>query len=102
MSWEEARSFCSDHQADLVVLESKEESKEVAKMIASLLAKKWRFWGKSSSGDCFRIGADMKWYRAPCSDTGTSDGYTFNPFCKKPSSGTMESPKDEKGKAHPG
>ena len=83
MNWEQASSFCSDKQAEMVVLDSKEERQEVAKLIAPLLAKRWRFWGKSTSGNCFRIGGDMKWYRAPCGDKGVLGGYTLNPFCKK-------------------
>ena len=99
MNWEQARSFCSDHQAKMVVLESEKESKEIAKMIAHLLAKKWRFWRESSAGQCFRIGGDMKWYRSPCQNTGAPGGFTFNPFCKKLSRGTnKESTKEEKGK----
>ena len=81
-----------------MVLESKEERKEVAKMIGTLLAKKWRFWGISKSGDCFRIGGDMNWYKSPCRARGHPGGYTFNPFCKKHSTGTKEFPKEGKGK----
>ena len=111
MTWEKAKKFCTDLQAEMVVLESEEEIKEVAKMTADLIKKKWRFWvdgkminkawkthkgektpsftpwGKVSNsvvGDCIRTGDDTKWYKAPCEAKDVSGGYTINPFCKKP------------------
>ena len=67
----------------MVVLDSEEESQEVARLITPLLENKWSFWGKSFSGVCFRIGGDMKWHESPCGDNNDGEGYTFNPFCKK-------------------
>ena len=112
MNQEKTRKFCSDLQAEMVVLESEEEIKEVAKMTADLTKKKWRFWidgkminkawkthnGKqtpsfkpwgaiptsSKTGECIRTGGDTKWYKAPCDSKVVAGGYTINPFCKKP------------------
>ena len=106
MSWKEAKKFCSDQQADMVVLESEEEIKEVAKMTADLVKKRWRLWvgvewingawkttpsftpwgSKPGHGDCVRTGSDTKWYKANCMTKSMWPGYTFNPLCKKPSS----------------
>ena len=121
MTWEKAKKFCTDLQAEMVVLESEEEIKEVAKMTADLIKKKWRFWvdgkmidkawkthngektpsftpwGKDPNsfvGDCIRTGGDTRWYKAPCEAKDVSGGYTINPFCKKPLKGnTTTSPK---------
>ena len=120
MNQEKTRKFCSDLQAEMVVLESEEEIKEVAKMTADLTKKKWRFWvdgkmidkawkthkGKNTpsftpwgakpgtTGDCIRTGGDTKWYRAPCDVKDVAGGYTINPLCKKPLKGnTTASPK---------
>jgi len=110
MTWDEARKFCTDLQAEMVVLESEEEIKEVAKMTADLIKKKWRFWvdgkminkawkthkgektpsftpwGKVTNsfvGDCIRTGGDTRWYKALCDSKVADAGYTINPFCKK-------------------
>ena len=111
MNWEKAKKFCLDQKAEMVVLESEEEIKEVAKMTADLTKKKWRFWidGKlingawkthkgerspsfmpwgsitnSFKGDCIRTGGDSKWYRAPCRVNGVPKGYSIGPLCRKP------------------
>ena len=120
MNWKQAKKFCLDQKAEMVVLESEEEIKEVAKMTADLTKKKWRFWvdgkmingawkthkGEKSptftpwgaspgvEGDCIRTGGDTKWYRAPCDVKDVAGGYTINPLCKKPLKGkTTDSPK---------
>ena len=108
MNWERARNFCSNRNAEMVVIESEVERQEIAKMTAHLLKKRWRFWvgvkrngrswkmnsgkfatyqpwGKDDSwkGDCVRIGGNTKWYKAACSAKSLPGGYTLNPFCKK-------------------
>ena len=86
----------------MVVLDSEEESQEVARLIAPLLEKKWSFWGKSSSGECInpkketrygehkspcclRIDGDMKWHKSPCdsNDDGRYDEGDMWGFGKK-------------------
>ena len=115
MNWEEAMRFCSKHRAEMVVIESRAEEKEIAHLLKNFLKIRWRFWmgvkknygvwrtkkGKKvtyapwgpvegfSSGDCVRVGGDLKWYQAPCGDSKLNWGnynfpYTFNPFCKRP------------------
>merc|ERR1712142_493533 len=44
MNWERARVFCSNMDAEMVVIESEVERQEIAKMTAHLLKKRWRFW----------------------------------------------------------
>ena len=104
MNWKEAKEFCFELSAEMVVLESEEEIEEVAKMTAHLVKKKWRFWvdvewvngtlktyptftpwGRSPGhGNCIRSGGNSKWYVSPCETKLLPWGYTVNPFCKKP------------------
>ena len=111
MNWEKAKKFCSDLQAEMVVLESDEEFKEVAKMTASLLKKKWRYWvgGKMNAGEwitykgdkapffklrlsrpgkngeCLRVGGGVgALYPLQCKAKKIPGGYTLNPLCKIP------------------
>ena len=108
MTWGQARVFCSHQQAEMVVVESEGERREIAQLLKTLLEERWRFWvgvkkingewkansgktltykpwGKDRSyvGNCLRVGWDMRWYKAVCGATSFPGGYTFNPFCKK-------------------
>ena len=89
----------------MVVLESEEEIKEVAKITADLgwfwidgkmIDGVWKTnkgekipsftpWGENPGveGDCIRTGADTKWYRVSCTSIMTG-GNTISAFCKKP------------------
>ena len=112
MTWKDTRKFCSKLGAKMVMVESEQERKELTNMLATLIAKKKRFWldvkkigGKWKThkgtkdpsftpwgsikcvchGNCIRSGPDMMWYKAPCGKTRALwEEYTFNPLCKKP------------------
>lgn len=104
MNWEESKKFCSEHQAEMVIIENEEERREISHLVRDLLKKKLRLWlgvrnvdgvwetnkGKKFSffihergiGDCLNLGAKV--YKAVCRHADMPWGYTFNPFCKKP------------------
>ena len=101
--------FCSKIQAEMVLIESEAERKEIAELLKTLLKGKWRFWvrarrvqglwktnkgntlsytpwwtGSGWRGDCLRVGGNLKYTKAACTTSGALGGFTFNPFCKKP------------------
>jgi len=106
MNWEESKKFCSELQAEMVIIENEEEMQEISHLVRDLLKKKLRLWlgvrniggvwetnkGKKFSfidhihergiGDCLNLGAKL--YKAACRHADMPWGYTFNPFCKKP------------------
>ena len=122
MNWEKAKKFCEDQKAEMLMLESEEEFKEVSDMTANLLKKKWRYWvgGKmiagewktfkeekapvskwklhkpGKNGDCLRVGGGVgTLYPLPCKEKNIPGGYTLNPFCKKPVEASKTSGKNK-------
>ena len=105
MNWEEAKKFCSEHQADMVIIEDEAERQEISHFVRDLVGKKLRLWlgvrnidgvwkthkGKTFSfiaqiyergiGDCLQLGAKL--YKAVCRHPDMAWGITNNPFCKK-------------------
>merc|ERR1719369_1022419 len=110
MNWKEAKKFCSELQADMVMIENEAERQEIYDLLKDLLKKQLRFWlgvrnidgvwkqdggwtkGKKFTlidkiyghgiGDCLQVG---KWnlIKAVCRKADMPFGTTFNPFCKK-------------------
>ena len=108
MNFQEAKEFCRDKGAHMVLVESEKEQQELTNMFANFTTRKERFWvgamnidgallnthdwknvpfrpwgGQSRTGDCVRTGPDFSWYKTRCTSKGESGGYTWNPLCKK-------------------
>ena len=93
MTWNEAKSFCSNLGANMVVVESDDERNGITKITNHLIAKKVRFWidakkvGNSwkthdlitdaaytpwgsiptlQKGNCASCGPETNWYRWDC------------------------------------
>merc|ERR1719369_2618588 len=110
MNWKEAKKFCSELQADMVMIENEAERQEIYDLLRDLLKKQLRFWlgvrnidgvwkqdggwtkGKKFTlidkiyghgiGDCLQVGK-YKLIKAVCRKADMPFGTTFNPFCKK-------------------
>merc|ERR1719369_221627 len=111
MNWTEAKKFCSDLQADMVMIENEAERLEIYDLLKDLLKKQLRFWlgvrnidgvwkqdggwtkGKKFTlidkiywngiGDCLQVGKYGDMIKAKCRHADMPFGTTFNPFCKK-------------------
>jgi len=110
MNWKEAKKFCSELQADMVMIENEAERLAIYDLLRDLLKKRLRFWlgvrnidgvwkqdggwnkGKKFTlidkiygrgiGDCLQVGKD-KLYKFPCRKADMPFGISFHPFCKK-------------------